>query len=206
MSNTAAYDRFVASMKIGFMEWHDGVPYDLDALAGVSPEELAELEALLVARKDEDWRDVDALARIGTPSAWRAVQESAGGPDREVRIRAAERLFETGRLRSLDEVIIEGLRFAEIGEGLAQAERLAASHPSDRVIAELLRGALCADGRAVRFAAILCFLHGKTSEPIDWTKREHFARFTTTDPAERRQAFITLYQFIGVDGSNVRCG
>jgi len=206
MNHTAAYDRFMASMKIGFMEWHDGIPYDLSALAGVSPEELAELEALLVERKNEDWRDIDALARIGTPSAWRAIRESTTGPDREVRIRAAERLYEARRLDSLDEVIIEGLRFGEIGEGLAQAERLAAAHPSDRVIAELLQGALCADGRAVRFAAILCFLHGKTSEPIDWTRREHFSRFTTSDPAERRQAFDALCQFIGVDGANVRCG
>jgi len=107
MNHTAAYDRFMASMKIGFMEWHDGIPYDLSALAGVSPEELAELEALLVERKNEDWRDIDALARIGTPSAWRAIRESTTGPDREVRIRAAKRLYEARRLDSLDEVIIE---------------------------------------------------------------------------------------------------
>ena len=132
MNHTAAYDRFMASMKIGFMEWHDGIPYDLSALAGVSPEELAELEALLVERKNEDWRDIDALARIGTPSAWRAIRESTTGPDREVRIRAAKRLYEARRLDSLDEVIIEGLRFGEIGEGLAQAERLAAASCRER--------------------------------------------------------------------------
>jgi hypothetical protein len=206
VTHTAAYDRFMASMAIGFMEWHDGVPYDLDALAGVSPAELAELEALLIERKDEDWRDVEALARIGTSSAWRAVKESMAGPAREVRIRAAEFLYAAGRLDSLDDVIVEGLRCGDLGDGLAQAERLAAAHPSQSVIAALLEGALCGDGRAVRFAAILCFLHGKTSEPIDWSKRQYFAPFMTSDRAARRQALDALCRFIGVDGSNVRCG
>jgi hypothetical protein len=41
-------------MKVGYIEWHDGIPYDLEALASVSPEELVELEALLVRRKDAD--------------------------------------------------------------------------------------------------------------------------------------------------------
>ncbi len=193
-------------MKIGYMEWHDGIPYDLEALASVSPEELAELEALLVRRKDADWRDAEALAKINSPPALRALQASLKGPNREVRIRAAELLHGIGRLDSIDEVIVEGLRFGELGEGLAQAERLAAAHPSAAVIEALLQGALCSsDGRAVRFAGILFFLHGKASEPFDWSQRSLFLRFRTSDRRERREAFDEMCQLIGANGATVNC-
>ena len=59
-------------MNIGYMQWHDGDPYDLDALDSVSPSELAALQALLVRRKDSDWRDSEALARIGSATAAKA--------------------------------------------------------------------------------------------------------------------------------------
>src|SRR5262249_34262442 len=121
----------MASMKIGYMEWHEGTPYDLESLRSVSAEERAELEALLLQRKDSDWRDIDALAEIGSPSAIRAVEESLRGPNRVARIRAAKRLYDMGRLASFDEVITEGLQFGELGNGLAECERLAAEHPSE---------------------------------------------------------------------------
>ena len=204
MTHTPAYDRFIASMKVGYIEWHDGIPYDLEALASVSPEELVKLEALLVRRKDADWRDAEALATINSPATLRALQESLKGPNREVRIRAAELLYAAGLLDSLDDVIVEGLRFGELGEGLAQAERLAAAHPSAAVKAALLLGALSSnDGRAVRFVGILFFLHGKASEPFDWNQRSFFLRFKTSDRRERRKAFDEMCQLIGVDGSNV---
>jgi hypothetical protein len=132
------------------------------------------------------------------------LQESLTGPNREVRIRAAVLLYAADRLDSLDEVIVEGLRFGELREGLAQAERLAAAQPSAAVKAALLQGALRSDdGRAVRFAAILFFLQGKASEPFDWSERSFFLRFKASDRRERRKAFDEMRQLIGVDGSNV---
>jgi hypothetical protein len=128
------------------------------------------------------------------------------GSSREVRIRAAELLHQMGELDSLEAVIVEGLRFGELGEGLAQAERLAASHPSGVVKAALLHGALCSsDGRAVRFAGILLFVHGKASEPFDKSHRLILTRFSTPDRQERRQAFDGLCAMLGVDGSQVTC-
>jgi len=206
-THTAAYHRFVGSMNIGYSEWHDGEPYDLDALAAVSPGERSQLETLLIQRKDADWRDAEALARIGSPAALRALSDSLRGPNREVRIRAAELLHGLGQLDSLDAFIVEGLCFGELGEGLAASERLAASHPSEAVIAALLQGALCSnDGRAVRFVGILFFLHGKADEPFDWSHRAFFLRFSTHDRDERRKAFESLCQTLGIDGANVKCG
>ena len=206
-THTAAYERFIASMKIGYMEHHDGVPYDLEALAAISPEELQEVEALLIRRSNEDWRDVEALAKINSPAAIEAVKASTRGPNREVRIRAAELLAESGRFNNFDELIVEGLQFGKLGSGLAESERLAAAHPSEAVKSALMQGALCStDGRAVRFVGILFFLHGKADEPFDWSQRPFFLRFNTNDPKERRLVFGEMCQLLGVDGSNVSCG
>jgi hypothetical protein len=205
-SRTEASERFVASMRIGYMEWHDGTPYDLAALAAVSEQERRELEDVLIQQKDEDWRVSEALAQINSPRSIQALEESTKGPNRQVRIRASELLHKIGRLGSFDEVITEGLRFGILGEGLAEAERLAASHPTVAVTEALLHGALCStDGRAVRFAALLFFLHGKASGPFDWTQRTFFLRFNTQDKRERRAVFDEMCRRIGVDGSHVTC-
>src|SRR5688572_7159352 len=87
-----AYDRFMSSMSIGFDEWHDGIGYDLGALAELKGEERKAVEALLIARKDEGWRDAEALAALGSARATKALKAAAEGPTREVRLRAARSL------------------------------------------------------------------------------------------------------------------
>src|SRR5689334_21316634 len=56
---TNPLDKFLQSMKIGYMEWHEGIGYDLNALRELSPDELKQIESLLIAHKDRDWRDVE---------------------------------------------------------------------------------------------------------------------------------------------------
>lgn len=203
---SAAYRRFVASMNIGYDQWHDGEPYDCAALAEVQPSERAELEQLLIGRRNGDWRDAEALAAIGSAKAFEALEDSTRGPNREVRLRASALLFAAGRLASLDDAITEGLRFGELGDGLAEAERLAEEHPTPAVRGALLEGALCSrDGRAVRFVALLYFLHGKAPEAFDWSQRDQFLTFHSHDPAERRTLFDAMCAHLGIDGSAVRC-
>jgi hypothetical protein len=40
------------SMNIDFYKWHDGIGYDLDALNELTKEEIAQIEVLLISRKD----------------------------------------------------------------------------------------------------------------------------------------------------------
>ena len=201
---TAAYGRFIASMNLGYMEWHEGTPYDCDALSDVSSDERAELEDLLIQKKDEDWRVSEALARIGSARALEALDKSATGPNRVVRIRASELLDRMGRPVDFDGLIVEGLKNAALGQGLAECERLAARHPSPAVKEALLDGALrSTDGRAVRFVGILFFLHGKASEPFDWSQRPFFLRFSTDNPRKRRAAFDDLCALLDIDASPV---
>ena len=62
-------------MRIGYLEWHDGIGYDLDALTQMSPYDLKTIETLVISRKDQDWRDVEALAALNTPHTIAALQE-----------------------------------------------------------------------------------------------------------------------------------
>jgi hypothetical protein len=206
VTRSAAYLQFIESMQMDYMKWHDGTPYDLDCLASVSPEELAELEALLIERKDADWRDAEALAKINSPAAILALRDSMNGPDREVRIRAAELLHGNGLIDSLDAVIIDGLRFGKLGKGFAQAIELAAAHPSEAVKATLLQGAFCSSDAAVGFAAALLVAYGKASKVYDQSQQAVFSRFATKDPRARRQAFDDLCVILGVNGSRVTGG
>ena len=65
----SALERFAASMAIGYDEWHDGIGYDLTALAEASQAERGAIESLLLPRAEQDWRDVEALAALDTPAA-----------------------------------------------------------------------------------------------------------------------------------------
>ncbi len=88
---------------------------------------------------------------------------------------------------------------APFGGLSATLEEAAAFHPPG-VVDALLRGTLGRPGDvAVHFAALLCFVHGKSSEAFDWNHRPFFLRFNTTDRAEREAAFRELCETIGVD-------
>jgi hypothetical protein len=202
-----AYERFKASMNIGYEQWHDGVGYDLDALDEMTDSEKQDIEHLLIARKDSDWRDAEALARLGSARAVEALHESMKGPNREVRLRAAERLRDAGHSVDLEALIVEALGHGELGDGLGQAEMLAEEHPTEAVKRALLTGALCAgDGRGVRFSALLLYLHGLAPEAFDWNQRPFFLKFTgDPDRPERREAFAELCAKIGADPLGVTC-
>src|SRR5262249_46830232 len=55
-----AASRFLSSMVMTFDMWHDGIGYDLDALAEVQPSSLAAIETALINHKPRDWRDIEA--------------------------------------------------------------------------------------------------------------------------------------------------
>jgi hypothetical protein len=53
----------------------------------------------------------------------------------------------------------------------------------------------------VHFAAMLCFIHGQTTEPFAMDHRGFFLRFNTEVRTERVDAFRELCAKIGVDGA-----
>lgn len=195
-----AVARFVSSMAVDRDAWRDGLGYDLEALRGASAEERVRIEDLLLGRGVSGWRDVEALAALGTPRAHAALREAAVGADAEVRLAvlsyAPDLVSEAGRTAS----VVAALRDAAFYGGLTQAlAEVETRHPPE-VVDALLRGALAREGEvAVHFAAMLCYVHGRTAEPFDWGERPFFLRFRTEDRRERETAFRELCARLGID-------
>jgi hypothetical protein len=78
MSNpTDAITRFRKSMIIDYDAWKEGTPYDIPALADVTPEERDRLTDEICERSSLDWRDVEALRALATPKAIKRVGVAA---------------------------------------------------------------------------------------------------------------------------------
>ena len=161
---TPAYDRFKASMVMDFDKWHDGLPYDLDALTQVTREEAKQLTSELVAKSTLDWRDVEALRTLATPRALARVGHAAetqsddGGA--EALIHAAETRgwtpeIETRFIDLLEKAVVMSVSLDRL-YGIAEA------HPTARVVDQVFRGARIAGDEATRysFGAFMLYLKG----------------------------------------------
>ncbi len=196
-----AYARFMASTEIDYERWHDGVPYDLAALAGLDDGERDVIEQWLLARADQDWRDLEALLAIGTERAGAAVVDQLLNGTVEMRLAAARRLPPDPVIEPAREAaIINGLETATLLTGLSDAIDLARDHPSPAVKDALFRSILRPDGEsAVHAAALLAFLHGNAKEPFDWDRRDFYLQFNDDMPEVQMAAFRALCRECGVD-------
>jgi len=194
------YNRFVESMTVTHEMWHDGIGYDLEALAELEPWERTLAESLLIARRIQDWRDVEALAALASPRARSALRANLTSPDFEIRLASAQKLFELGEIQDLGPFLVEAL--AESLHGSSHFSRtldLIGEHKSLAAIPALLEIARAGDaGQAVHCAAMLFYLRGKADSTFDWDQRPFFLRLNTTNHAERAEAFNELCRTIGL--------
>jgi hypothetical protein len=198
------FDRFTRSLNIGYVEWHDGVPYDLESLARLTGKERDEAERLILARNAADWRDLQALDRLGSPAAIGALVTALDANRVEIRVAAAELLAARALL---DETRIEGIILAaldtmSITDGLTRTFRLAQAHPTPAVRRRLLSATV--DGNEdirVHAAALTHFLYGGSSSPFDWKHREFYLRFASGARHERLAAYADLCHMIGIDSA-----
>src|SRR5258706_2790646 len=168
---STSYARFIESLVIGFDQWQDGLGYDVGALEQMTAAERASVEINLIERLADggDWRDVEALVALGTPSALDAVRVSTKSAKAEVRNYAVGCLVEAQPgiepdLTQTTELEAEVVQAVEQG-GLELAEQW----PTPRVKRALLDCAHTADRvTRVNAAALLMYLCGRSSEPFDW--------------------------------------
>jgi hypothetical protein len=195
-----AYERFMASTRIDYEKWHDGEPYDLDALERLQGEERADAERWLLGRANRDWRDLEGLLVLGTERARAAVVEQLHQGTLDQRLAAAARLpdDDPSIVAARETAIVEGLLHASFGSGLSAALDLAVEHATPAVVDALFRAALRSES-AVHAAAALAFIHGRATEPFDWARRPFFLQFAEVDPAVREAAFEALCGECGVD-------
>lgn len=198
-----AADRFRESMAGTYESWHDGTGYDVALIKTAAPEELVEIENLLLYRPASDWRDVEALAALDSPRARVALRKALESAIPRLCIAISEYaphlLSEAERTAAL----VHALECSETYGGLTQALLQVEGFHPPQIMDALLRGVLVRNADTpVHFAAMLMFLHGKASSAFDWDQRPFFLKFNTTDTSERVQLFQELCEKIGVEAGN----
>jgi HEAT repeat protein len=189
-------------MHVGYAEWHDGIGYDLDALAALGPDEREKVEELLLARRARDWRDIEALDRLGSERALAALERALEDKSVDVRIEVAQRLAARKRLSEtqIDDIIVLALRVTTLLDGMVKTLNFAAAHATPAVRQQLLACTL--DGHRdvrVHAAALLHFLGGRSDSHFDWKHRPFYLRFGAKNRDERLAAHAELCREIGVD-------
>lgn len=193
-------------MVIGYEEWHEGTPYDLDALAELGPAERSDVEETLLSRAASDWRDVQALDVLGTPRALEALEGVLSSKEVVIRLEAAERLRRRKLLgeSQFEALVVESLAEATILNGMTRALGLAQKHPTPAVLKQLFA---CAEGGnediRCHAAALLHYLFGFAKSSFDWDKRPFYLRFASDDPTERRAAYLELCCELGLDPNDL---
>jgi hypothetical protein len=187
-------------MQIDYEKWHEGIGYDLDALAEIPEHERAGIEATLVAHATRDWRDVQALAALGTPTAREALRHAFRDGDAGIRMAVLREASELIPEDAKTAALVDALKHADFAGGLSPAlDQVETFHPPE-VVDALIRGVLERPREAaVNFAAMLFYVRGEAVEPFDWEQRPFFLRFATDDRQEREAAFRELCSRIGVD-------
>jgi len=186
--------RFEKSMDIGLEEWREGIGYDLDALARMTSAERARIERRLIRNLAErgDWRDIDALASIGTPTAIDEVMKARRHGDPAVCEHALSYFLARGPVdRELENDVIRAIGLGAID--------LAEECPTPPVKQALLELSLSGEATIrVNAAALLLYLCGGAAEPFDWSQRPFFLRFGEDDPGEVRAAWEELRRRSGL--------
>lgn len=197
-----AFEKFRQSMNIGYYEWHDGIGYDLNALAALPPEDRLPAEDLVIARHAADWRDVEALDHIGSDRALHELKKALLAQSLDARIEAAERLARRKLLdeSAIEKVIVDALDRTTILDGMVKTLSFATAYPTPAVRSKLLSCALHGnDDIRVHAAALVHFLYGGSSEPFDWAFRPFYLQFGSEDRDVRRSAYLDLCAKIGVE-------
>ena len=158
---------------------------------------------MLIRRGNKDWRDVQALATIDTPRAKDAIRRAIHSEDTDVQMAvhryAPTFMSERERIDSLVRVLERGTFHTGLTHAMGEVEEL---HPPE-IMSALMRGLMGPDGSsACHFAAMLFFLHGKSSSAFDWDHRPFFLRFNTPDMVEREKAVRELCERLGIDADH----
>lgn len=200
--NSETYQQFLDSMKIGFEQWHDGTGYDLDALGQLEAEEKASIEKLLIENllREGDWRDVNALVALGTPSAWKAVDQARFHIKTKVRDYALSVIISNMDSKEATKEYIAELEQQVIESVKNGNYEMAEKMPSLPVKKALLYSVLEHSDDVVRVnaAAFLMYLCGQASEPFDWDQRPFFLRFNERNPWERKKIWEELRERTGL--------
>lgn len=191
---------FRQSMKLDYEKWHEGIGYEIGLFKSATPTELAQMERLVLAAGVDDWRDIEALNALGTPTARARIRETLESGSLKMRMAVLSHAPDLVSDAEREAVLIAVLGQLDFYEGLTQALSIIEDFHPAPIIDALFRETLRRDGGAAcHFSAMLMFLHGKAKYAFDWVQRPFFLRFNTEDRGERVAVFEELCAKLGVD-------
>lgn len=195
---TPAYQRFKQSMIIDYDAWKEGTPYDIAALADVTPDERDLLVEEISERSPLDWRDVEALRALATPKAQQRIRETAAGQADGAGIEAFRDDIETeGWNDAIERRFIDKLEAAASMTGaLDRLYDIAEKHPTEAVLRQLFRNARISSDPTVRYSmgAFLLYLSGHVESRyvFDTDHRPHLLDLNSSDYAAYKAAVAWL--------------
>jgi hypothetical protein len=199
---SAAFEKFRESMHVTYEQWHDGLGYDLSALANLSSDERRQAEDLVTSRSRLDWRDIEALDSLGSQTALACMHRALESMDLTTRAEAIERLTARGAIDSehAATVILDALDRMTLTNGMTRLLALARRFDSPVIREKLLSVALNGprDVRA-HAAATAHHLYGGTKESFDWNFRSLYLQFSARWRPTRKRALRQLCELIGID-------
>ncbi len=153
---TEAFKRFKASMTLDYGKWRDGEPYDIAALAEVTPEERDALVDEICDRGGSlDWRDVEALRALGTEKArlriGAAARQETGGGGAEALLAEIETKGWNGEAEKRLIHMLENMQSMD-----SSSDRLfglCEQHPTPAVMKQLMRNARIQSDPTMRYSA-----------------------------------------------------
>jgi len=206
MSDSELFQRFKKSRNISYEQWHDGVGYDLDAFASMSPEEKASVLSELRSKGSLDWRDMEVLALDDDRASFDKLRDVLASGSIDERAHALRSLINMGKMQAsvcdfqLSHVLddIDGI------PGMTVALQLAEEHAGPMSNAALLRGARDRPGVAVNFAGMICYLAGASDDEFDWNLRPLFLKLGQGETeVVRKKGFAELCKRIGIDPASI---
>lgn len=198
-----AYLRFKESMILDYGKWRDGEPYDIAALAEVTPEERDVLADEIIGRGSLDWRDVEALRALGTPKALKRVGNAAAKQTDGGGVEAfLDDIRREGWTVAIEKRFIGKLERAEAMTGaLDRLYEIAEEHQTPAVMKQLMRCACTASDPTVRYSmgAFLLYLagHGDSRHVFDEAHRPHLLDLNSDDYKTYKAAVAWLEEKVG---------
>ncbi len=189
--------RFRQSLDIDYEKWREGIGYNMAALDAMDRDERLVAEGLMLARGTQDWRDVEALARLDTPACRALLRRALAEGGAEIRLAVMRHAPALLTPATRTATLVAALATAAPYDGLSQAiDQAVAWHPAE-VIDALWRGLSEREGPvAVHYAALLTYLYGRADSLFDFDQRPLFLRFHADDPAHRADALAALRQHL----------
>jgi hypothetical protein len=200
VKHSAAYESFLASVVPPWLSWGEGETYDVAAIPDMTAAEREEIVALLTGR-EATWREVEALAAIGTEAARQAVDAASNSHlSIDIRLAAAEAMHGQGRLPGLDTFLARQIRnLSRPSEGLKRALQLAERYPSDTVKQALLWASYNATECAPHCAGLLLTLSGVGKAPFPDQLNQLLLKLDLHNSYfDRKAAFDELCRLVGM--------